>query len=414
MSGLPLGMELRVSIQGRDARFSGSTVTGGPMRDGQTVAVAVRLGPERARWTGYFVDEDNQAIVNASLTARQVPEHLLDREDMSMLPARGVRTDERGRFVLPQHIPSTSSKRVWLLLTKKEDQFDRAAKLLLPANPSGVVDLGTLMLRATGTVRFVARGRVIDQDGRPISHRVSVSAYSGAKEKRVAISRAPIKVGRGGIFEIYSARDEIPETFEVWANARGFVGDHKIVKNGAADIVLQLTPGGKLEGSCRMPEGPPTDRIVATLHRQGTPNTSRNGIYSGKFGRDGLRAGRYDLAIKIKDTPWILARVEAIDVAAGAAAGDPRLHDIDLRGTFRLLRVRLTRPNGRPLGLSNMTVRTPDGSRGSFSVDGDSRMTIVAPPQYDTFTLENNIGIVTVAWAQGEQVAQLRAPPKDK
>lgn len=404
---VPVGKELRFVVYDPDVHFAGATETEIVEPDGVRTVV-VRLGKRRTRFTGLVVDEANEVIAGASLVAIQSTEVRLEHTQMH----QRIETDEHGRFEVLQRVPSQHED-VWLVLRKKAGEIDLVAKQRLPKDAPAEVDLGVITLRPSGTVTFVARGRVVDEHDKPLFRRVSVGAYAKIDNRPVSISREGAKVQRDGTFEIHSGRSDLPDRIRVVAGAAGRVADAAEVAPGTEDIVLRLVPGATLRGSCAIPDGIPAGRIVVAIREHGSPLRAREGVYFGKFSRDGLRAGRYDLTVQIKSTPWTLAAVKDIVVPAGGEAADPRLESIDIAGTVRAMHVRILRPDGEPLGLSNIGAHAPDGTRGNFGVRPDGRAVIVAPVRYDTFTLRHREGTATVTFSVEEQVARLKKPPPD-
>lgn len=318
-----------------------------------------------------------------------------------------VQTDESGRF--RKTLAYRPEKRAWLFIERDVGEVEWKARLQIPPDASGETNLGTIVLTPTSELIVIARGRVVDEGGQTLSRGVSVMAYAGEGAETVILTRAAAKVQRDGTFAIRTGVSPLPETFRVEAHMRGRAKAMETVSRGAEGVVLRLVPGGRLHASFRVPAGVPGDRIVGCLQRQGSKHVSAPNQYGGRFGRDSLPAGFYDVFVKIKSSPWELLRVERIEVPAGGDTDDARILDMSLEGLVRVCRVRVRLSDGQSLAGRHIGVVTRDGSRATFRVASDGILTIVAPPRYEAFTLTRpGAGTADVSWSAEEQAVTLR------
>ncbi len=272
-----------------------------------------------------------------------------------------------------------------------------------------MTDIGTLSLLPTSDLATIASGRVTDENGQALSGKVQVMAYAGEGAQTVVLTRVAAKVQSDGSFVVQTGVTPVPEQFRLEAYMAGRARAVKVVSLGAEDVVLELRPGGRLHASFRIPDGIPQDRIVGYVQRQGSGSAGCPNQYGGRFGYDELAAGTYDIFVKIKSSPWELARVEDIVVPEGGTADDARILEIPLDGLVRPCRVRLHAPDGKSISGRHVTVEVSDGGKATFTVQVDGTVIIVAPTRYETFTLSMpEIGKARVSWSAEDQTATLR------
>ena len=400
---VPVGKELQLRVI--DHTYFGTVFdAAGPARAGEERTIRVPLGPRRPVLTALLVGPDGRPL------ARQ-PVTLIERLD-EFLPegpaqTRILQTDERGRVRKP--MAYAPSRRVWLFLEMNRGEVVWSAEAEIPSDASGLTDLGTLSFLPTTEVVTLARGRVVDEQGAPLTGSVQVTAYAGEGAQTVVLTRTPIQVERDGSFAVRTGVSPVPESFRLQAYGAGRVRAVQEVSRGADDVVLVLRPGGRLHASFVLPEGIPQDRVVGYIQRQGSGSAGCPNQRDGHFGYDELAAGTYDIFVKIKSSPWELARVEGIVVPEGGAAEDARIRDIPLDGRVRAWRVRLLSPEGTSVAGRHVTVESPEGGRATFTARSDGTVVIVAPPRYEALTLSMpELGTTRVSWSTEEQTVTLR------
>jgi hypothetical protein len=129
----------------------------------------------------------------------------------------------------------------------------------------------------------------------------------------------------------------------------------------------------------------------------------------GTFEARDLLPGRWVAFVGQGSDP--LRSIGYIEVRAGETARDPRLDPLDLRGAFRVLRLRLLRPNGEPLADEEVALWLGIGAKRSLRTSSAGRIETIVPTAAERVLVDT--AAFRSAWVEvsREEVALTLARP---
>lgn len=348
-----LGLSLEARAVRLDGGRIGATVAPGPLRPGEVARVVIQESLEYARLTGRLVDQAGAAIAGAQVFAEVITVH----DGRSDSNGSGFRTDSAGRFRIElsqRRPPPGGTRRLRLREQSERGVSGRGAEIALDRElPPGETDLGDVVLARAG---LLVAGIVVDEHGEPMAAcRVQVQdkrRYGKGEDEWYwnYLDQGFTETGAKGEFALH-AETEAAE-IQVMAFARDMWCEGVVVAPGSVGVAVVVRPGAQLAGRVLLDADAKPESFFVRLKLlapegdtpwHGFPLDARGG-----FELTGLRPGRYDLDLVLRDANEPLLLVQGLLLVPGANA-DARLDPLDARGRTGSFSVRASGPDGGAL-----------------------------------------------------------------
>ena len=368
--GLGLRMECRFE---RDGRASGAAVAfPGPVWTGERVEHRLELSSTRLLLRGRVLDPDGAPRGDLELRAR------LERPSLGGPTEELVlRTEADGAFesTWPWRPAAAPPDRLVLLeyAAGQTTPHARAELALPPLDGPGSHALGDAVMRP---VPALVSGVLLDEAGAPMPGRLL------HVEEWVPLA----DLGHGDGFwqtePAWSARTDADGAFVVRGRAPldrvrlsfrapGYRPLRQPFAPGDRGLVLRAERGAELLGRLLLPEGVDPARLVLQLRRlpNGPPFGPDRVADDGGFAWTALPTGEFSFRVVLGQTDDApLAEVGPLAVQQGATTRDPRLDPVDLRDRIRLLRFRVSDPEGQPVAAAQVVEPGPGAARSFAAV----------------------------------------------
>jgi hypothetical protein len=158
------------------------------------------------------------------------------------------------------------------------------------------------------------RGRVVNEDGKPVAKGVSVRAVCEAVTPRMAGGHGICDTEVDGTFVIDGLLDLV-FTVEVGGSPSEYIAaEARNVRAGATDLVLQVATGVRIRGTLVDARGVPVPRVLLRADDGNSgvaPRTQTFVESDGTFEIRGLRAGPVRLSLPAHTPPVELGTVDA-------------------------------------------------------------------------------------------------------
>lgn len=308
----------------------------GPTVPGETVHIALQRAaafPLRARALNPAGEPFARALVQARLIEP-------DANSIGDVPVERLRTDRDGLFTW--ELPGQTVAGSAALLTVTRRGVDYSAQFAVPVAGASGIDLGDLRFEE---VPPVAKGRVVDAEGKPIAgasvqleHTVS---KAGIRQTSIA---ARTRTGADGQFALRALITS--GSVDLHVAAEGFV-DSRHDLDGPTDVGdLTMAKAGGLRGRVILGElSVPNLRVGAHTPRSGQYTSLREG---GEFSIDGLGTGSWDVVLHGGSLlGGDLVLWSKVDFRAEDGSLD--LGEVDLTGRLLRSEVIARNPAGSPL-----------------------------------------------------------------
>ncbi|HET6164290.1 MAG TPA: hypothetical protein VFG37_11520 [Planctomycetota bacterium] len=319
----------------------------GPRWAGDVATVDVPLASAHVVLVGRAVDAAGQPLATSSVVGRvafDASTKEIGRQDLfGRLDADGsFRVDWSDRGIDPAARPESIR---WRASTGPPLE---SRVLPFPALPTaGEVALGDVVFE---TPPLLARGRVVDDQGRPIAQATVVTKWPDGSKTRL---RPGIDAeSRGdGTFELrgFEAADELL----AFAVANEAFSEAVPLPRDGSELRLVIPRRGDVEG--RLRAVPQEFRGSFSIELRGSElfgdrTLDANDLASdGSFRFEGMAPGTYDLEVSLARNFQLgesLLRVENVVVAPGETTRDPRLLDLDPWARVRYVEVHVDLADG--------------------------------------------------------------------
>jgi hypothetical protein len=329
----------------------------GPTVAGQSVAATAHVGVARACVVGRFVDAHGNPVARRYVSARflgSAPDHA------GPAPSDATRSDAEGRFCVSLDVePSARSGDLQIGSCGTPDaprpEFE-VKRVSWPADHPDRLDLGDVVLdddaeapttlvsgRFTWPQKFPFRGGYVW-----VARRVG--------ERFDLLSDLRADAAADGRFAVRGVR---PDEDRVWlvGESQGALVDAAVeFEPGAKDVELRLVESGGLGGGVVLPNGVDgISSLAVTIEGEPTRSWRHAGATTSvawqgsMFWADGLRPGVVDVVVRAPGRDEVLARIENVEIKAGARSNDPQLAKIDLTRLAQLVTARVVGADGKPL-----------------------------------------------------------------
>lgn len=165
---------------------------------------------------------------------------------------------------------------------------------------------------------------------------------------------------------------------------------------------------GAFAGRVICDAGLPAEHIVVSA---GSPDRwrTRHLDPDGSFRFADLLPGQSMCSVRA-DTLVVLFEEDLV-IVAGETARHSRLDPLDLRGRYRILRLRVLRPDGEPLAGEHVALQESGGLQRSTELDAQGRLELSVYAKVERFLLDLPYFRSTwVTWSAAEQDVRLRPP----
>ncbi|MCC6408484.1 MAG: hypothetical protein IT453_15080 [Planctomycetes bacterium] len=334
----------------------------GPTHVGEVVVIELGGPGEAFALAGRVLGPDG-----APLGAGTIGVGLEIRRDGSMVQSGGapheLDSDGRFRIVLPANV-ARGVQRKFTLRTfrggaaESSGSFQFDSDLEAPITQVGDVRLAPLSL--------VVAGRVVDELGLPIGP-VQVFPCAARDATRGPGLAGWAKLGalmrpseRDGTFQVRA--DDALGAQGVWVEGSGFLQAEVVpFELGAAEVVVRVTRTATVSGTIRFDAGFEARDFDAVLVSAAderawlrVPLASQHDTTRAAFRFDPVPSGVHELRIRVGEE--VVARIVGVDVRFGGPP-DPRLAEIDVRGTVRAFELCVLDDARKPLDWGSVTVR---------------------------------------------------------
>lgn len=337
--GLGLELDIRVSLS--DGRTPILVRREGPTEPGETRRIEVVVSEDVPVVVGMLVDAAGAPLAEkaASLTFRRAGNG----------PTRASRlqvvTDASGRFRGVAGDPFMEGTTRTLEVQVNSDRGPLAARTDLSFPLAiGPNDVGTLTL---DLLPLLVAGTVVDDAGTPVAE-AKIQLWSaaggppgGPQHWAPAHRRTSTASAADGSFELRGWEEG--ELYAASAERTGYVAGDKVpFAPGTQGLIVPMIIAGEIAGSVLVDESVRADAIIyavkAGRDMKPLPIVAAR-LLDGSFTLSGIPAGvvRVDLSAAGVIEP--LFSVEGVVVEGGAVTRDPRLQEIDLRGSLRAIQI---------------------------------------------------------------------------
>jgi len=358
--------ELEVVLRRDHSMVTSTSYVPGPAGVGLTHSVEVVIGAEHPvlRFRAIDANEAPLAAVRISVESR-----LTDPFDRSWTSE--IDTDADGLFSLDCP-PSGGSTRFFFRVPGPAPEAPPlTCEFAAPPDLGpGVHDLGDV--RLVEQLPFAA-GVVVTPDGQPVPH---AALYL---RRRVVLEDGPrwrpvdpfsIRGAEDGRFVI---RGTFPgDLFQIGTLDERSYSEPLEIRPGATGLVLEARSPGRIRGSVLVDEGTPLE-LLEIRTRWAGPGGAPAGFPlwgvrtsltdEGEFLTAPVPPGPYDVVIQARSGGDLFS-AEAVAVSAGAPTEDPRLQEIDLRGSLHHFEVRLSSSDDSPTFDGYIVVTDPEAPEG--------------------------------------------------
>lgn len=368
----------------------------GPTAAGQEVDVVLRSPTDAVILSGRLLTPDRQPARNTRMSVRAVGEDLWMHEV--------AKTDADGRFTVnlgSVEEPKVTQK-LWLDTIVK-DAMPQRGEIAGRALRNGREEVGDVVL---GDAPLLVAG-VMTADGKPFAGEANVlverrmQPREGQSEGEWRwIDGQYAHKGKDGRFVVRGVQE--PGEHRLVVHSQNALPVEPIpFRLGADDLKIELQPGGRLAASALLPPKTPTQQLRFTLVPSKPPATKAptdpdNRHSSLIAGIDLDAQGRADVRWETLPPDTYTLRVELWTqgrelltipnvVVPPPATPDPRLVDIDLRASLRVVELAVRGADGKALdecyGAAFVT-NAPGGWRGESFWEDTSEL-LLAPGPYE-------------------------------
>lgn len=333
--------------------------TAGPKSPGDEVVAVVRRPPPGPILTGRILDATSAPL--ASVPVEFVLS--LNLSDDAFFLTRRAETDEAGRFrVDAGGGPLGQGAMLAISVGHAADGWTTRQSVPAPAVIDGVADLGELRMPA---FQELGRGVVVDDEGHPLAGITLgvIPLDRTAPHQKELNDRARLAHANSGARGEFVLRGEpLPPGFAITIlfgvdHGFDFVAPDPVPLTGdSRELKFVLTRIGSIHGQLVLSPDASSEDLdfkLTRADRHSSPvYTSPITAFDGAFWYDRVEPGTYDLAISTGrrgNAKHELARIEGFVVPPGAAAADPRLAAIDLRGRVHSIEVFARTADGKPV-----------------------------------------------------------------
>ena len=376
----------------------------GPRFDGEEVLVSIEVDPLPPSVSLRVVDVNGAPMAQGTYFETTVN---LRRGPDAYKHTQGLRTDASGRI----HMHGLDGNSLELGDTCEFTLVQRHLRPMRTGRATtalplvlGLNDLGDVTIDLASTI---ARGRVVDRNGAPVSGgHVSARAFTPASAGVGAslggkVSGAGTRTDASGAFVLRGLHDG--EQLSLTCSKLGFLASRLDgVGVGAEDVVVQMDLAGYLAGSVLVAEGGPPDRVEIVV-RAPDAVPAKDDPFGRKLGRKtspdragafrskGLTPGEYTVVVFLEGVAEPLLQVDEVRVSAGETTFDARLEEIDLR-FLHVFEIEITDHLGIPIEEGWVGVREATQEEDAYPSNwfSESHFRVVVP--YDAVDLKVEAG----------------------
>ncbi len=372
-SNVPVQAPVRISARFPYAGRMAGMEAMGPENTGETRRVELRLPDDRVVVAGRCRLDDGQPI------AAQKVSLIIWREGRA-LGEVFVETIADGRFDLVSRAgggsPQDQIEFRWTRTAEGSNTIYGVRVPIAPLAPGERRDLGDLVF---APLPPLATGVVVDDRGEPVdgaSVQLQAQRFEGEKESWPTVAGWTARTAADGTFALFG--DQPLGNLRLYADTDQHFGAATplppparparitIDRNGVL-VGRVLLPGWVSDGMCELTVQPADPSLDQRTRRQQSQRVQLGRGRGGRFAVQPLRAGSYDVAVRMRNLPDPMLELNAIYVSPGTNR-DGRLALIDLRQSIHRYRLQAVDGVGQ-----RMNVNTPlltrflraDGSPGS-------------------------------------------------
>lgn len=342
-----VGQLLQIEVNDRAGLLrTEKVVLEGPREPRSEVVAQVVLGQTNPVLVGRLVDAANLPIAKRGVTIFAV--------NGNSRRGTSLQTDAEGNFERPWVDVFGSAATTEALEFRWEEGVPtpgeaQVARILCPPIPAtGRVELGTIVLRAPSSAAqaLLVSGRVVDGAGQPLP-RAGLSFYAiwplvrqGPWEEHDSLSgELPSQSDEQGRFVAYVPK--LPRGVRVDARLEGYYLQSSLLcEPGRENMELVMRRGAVLRGKLLLDPEIERQAIEISFADEKRIQAQRAPDADGSFELRGLRPGSGALRVGVRG--WPARIIEGVSIPEdGAEVDDARCTSIDLRGAWRLWKLRL-------------------------------------------------------------------------